>query len=296
LQYYNTIMQLSTIIYGIVIIVLIIVIAIVSVLAAKRKIRLMKECPPIPPLFRSVMGVRVNYREEEKEIKRKDSSTARLSQYNEDAANEVAMVFIVALIKWITLPARREVPAGYCEADWRNRTWKKVVEDAGLPLELYEDVMETDYRFVKSFKTKFEQFKDAISNDNSTERKFIEARKTEFKTWVKVRDNFIAADVEKYMNALRQYNAIDPKTSMDIKAYGEVVIIQPPCTQAAPATTPSPQQPTLDVYPTDTTKSFFNSYSTQQRIAFMILITVTIMCIVAIVLEEIWRLSPNDTL
>jgi hypothetical protein len=90
LQYYNTIMQLSTIIYGIVVIVLIIVISIVSVLATTRKIKADK-CPPIPPAFRSVMGVRVNYREEEKEIKRKDSSTARLSQYNEDAANEVAV-------------------------------------------------------------------------------------------------------------------------------------------------------------------------------------------------------------
>jgi hypothetical protein len=286
-------MQLSTIIYGIVIIILVIVIAIVSVLAARRKIKADK-CP-IPSAFRSVMGVNVNYREEEKEIKRKDSSTARLSQYNEDAANEVAMIFIVALIKWITLPARREVPAGYCEADWRNRTWRKAVEDAGLPLELYEDVMESDYRFVKSFKTTFEKFKEAISNDNSTERKFIEARKSEFKTWVNVRDNFIAADVEKYMNALRQYNAIDPKTSMGIKSYGEVVIIQPPCTQApaTSTTTPSPQQPMDYPYPTT---SFFNSYSTQQRVAFMILITVAIMCIVAIVLEEIWRLSPNDTL
>jgi hypothetical protein len=285
-------MQLSTIIYGIAIIILIIVIAIVSVLAASRKIKADK-CPPIPPAFRSVMGVNVNYREEDKEIKKKDSSTARLLQYNEDAANEVAMVFIVALVKWITLPARREVPAGYCEVDWRNKTWKKALEDAGLPVELYEDVMETDYRFVKSFKSKIEQFKDAISKDNSTERKFIEARKSEFKTWVNLRDNFIAADVEKYMNALRQYNKFDRKTSMDIKSYGEVMIIQPPCTQVPCAATPSPQQPIDYPYPT---KSFFNSYSTQQRVAFMILMIVAIMCIVAIVLEEIWRLSPNDTL
>jgi hypothetical protein len=286
-------MQLNTIIYGIVIIILIIVIAIVSVVAARRKWKLQIQCPPIPLPFRSVMGVQVNYREEEKEIKKKDSSASRLSQYNEDAATEVAMIFVVALVKWITLPARREVPAGYCEADWRNKTWKDVVEGVGLPVELYEDVMETDYRFVKSFKSKFEQFKDAISIDNSTERKFIEARKSEFKSWVQVRNNFIAKDVEKYMNALKQYSEINLKTSMDIKSYGEVVIIQPQCT-SAPATTPSPQQqPTDEIYPT---KSFFNSYSTQQRIAFMILIIVAIMCIVAIVLEEIWRLSPSDTL
>jgi hypothetical protein len=241
------------------------------------------------------MGVHVNYREEEKEIKKKDSSTSRLLQYNEDAANEVAMIFMVALVKWNTFPARREVPAGYCEVDWRNRTWKQAVQDVGLPTELYEDVMDNDYRFVKSFKTTLEQFKDAISKDNSTERKFIETRKAEFKAWVQVRNNFIATDVEKYMNALSQYNQLNPKTSMDIKSYGEVVIIQPQCTSVSTAPSPPtpPQQPNDD---THSSKSFFNSYSTQQRIAFMILITVVIMCIVAIVLEEIWRLSPSNTL
>jgi hypothetical protein len=97
------------------------------------------------------------------------------------------------------------------------------------------------------------------------------------------------------MNALSQYNQLNPKTSMDIKSYGEVVIIQPQCASVstAPSASTPPQQPNDDTHPS---KSFFNSYSTQQRIAFMILITVVIMCIVAIVLEEIWRLSPSNTL
>jgi hypothetical protein len=237
------------------------------------------------------MGPNVNYREEERNIKKTDSSVKRLTQYTEDAASEVATVFLVALIKWLNMPARREMPAGYCEADWRNKTWKQVLQEVGLPVELYEDVIEDDYRFIKSFKTTFDQFNQAITKENSTEKKFIDARKEEFKVWLKVKNNFIAADVEKYMTALSQYGPLvtmGKTISMDIKSYGEVSIIQLPCTTTTPNASPSTQ--TEQAHPT---VSFFNAYSTQQRIAFMVLITVVVMCIVAIVLDGIWRLSPN---
>ena len=289
-------MQLGTIIYGIAFTALIIVIAVVSIIASRRYSVLEKQCPPIPPILRSVMGIHVNYREEEKEIKQADSSLARLTRYNNDAANEVAMILMVALMKWTMLPARREVPAGYCEADWRNRTWRQAVQDVGLPLELYEDVMDIDYRFVKSFKTTFGQFKDALSRENSTENKFIEARKKEFKAWLDVRNNFVAADVEKYMNALRQYNEFDYNTSMDIRAYGEVAIIQPQLPTAAPAPACICPDKCEDPTKNGSKSSTYNLYSTQQRIAFMILFIVAIICLVAIILEEVWRLSPRDTL
>lgn len=282
-------MQLSLIIYAIVVIVLLVVIAIVSVLAASRKVALNK-CPTVPSPFRSVMGPNVNYREEERNVIKTDKSVKRLAQYTEDAASEVATVFIVALVKWLNMPTRLEMPAGHCEVDWRNKTWKQVLQEVGLPVELYEDVIENEYRFIRSFKSTFEQFAQAITKENSTEWKFIDARKQEFKTWLKT-SNFIAANVEKYMTALSQYGPLVTKgksISMDIKSYGEVTIVQMPCTTAPNATQSTNTQEQNHV-----TGSFFHAYSIQQRIAFMVLITVVVMCIVAIILDSIWRLSPN---
>ncbi len=285
-------MELSTIIYGLVVVVCTIVVSIVFILAARTQAKLQK-CPIDNGKcegFRSVMGVNVDYREEEKNIKRTDSTPKRLTQYSTDASNEVAMIFIVALVKWITLPARREIPAGNCEADWRMRTWRKSLEDVGLPVELYEDVIDVDYRIIKALKTTLGDFTMASSKDGTTENIFIETRKQEFIKWIEVKGNFVADDVEKYMDALRQYSKLNKNISMDIKSYGEVAIIQPLC-----STSPSASHTPLindNIYLE--TQSSFNTYSSHQRIAFIILIIVTIVCSVALLLEEIWRLSPSD--
>jgi hypothetical protein len=300
-------MELSTIIYSLSIIVLVVVIVIVSIIASRRQKNM--QCPKdTQGPMRSVMGINVNYRDEEVALSMSKLNLERLKEYPKDAANEVVMVFLVALVKWITLPARREVPAGYCEVDWRKKTWVQVLKEAGLPTELYEEVVNIDYRFIRAFRTTYGEFINSASLPNSTERKFVDARKDEFLQWLRFRTNFVATDVEKYMTALRQYSQIDKNTSMDIKRYGEVTIMQQVCpTSATPASTTCPtleqlleaakQDPSFAQSQGKTDPyNLYSPYSMQQRIAFLILIIVAIMCVVAILLEEIWRLSSTTTI
>jgi hypothetical protein len=273
-------MELTTLVYATVVSICFIAL-IISFIVTFFKASSNNKQPSCKPTasFRSVMGINVNYREEENVLIKSGATPPKLLQYNEDAANEVATVFTMALIKWIISSSRREVSAGYCEADWRKRTWIEQLKDVGLPFELYEDVIDNDYRFIKSFKGSLEQFLTAVSVPSSTEKQFMDYRKDEFKRWVNVKGNFVASNVDKYMTALVGFGSVPKNKSMDITSYGEVSIVQQKCD--CPSLQPSSAEYSLQ---DQTSPIPFTPYSWQQRIAFIILVVVVIMCIYALLL------------
>jgi hypothetical protein len=279
-------MEANNFLYTVILSIFTVIIIIVTIIAFRRQKRC-KEFGNMPkelPIT-SVMGLNINYNERLNELTKNKATIQQIRQYMADAEYEVFKIYFVALYKWITESARREIEAGRCEADWRNKTWRDIIEDVGLPSGLFDNAIENDYRFIVSFKGNFKQFKDALTIDESIETRLMKEQMARFNRYVTSKGNFIAKSKDKYLTALRNFNRLNLNKLTDIESYGQPMIIHPKvdCPSCPPCKVDSNIQNTPQAGP----------FSPQQRLAFYILLMVLIASIVAIVLSEIWRLTPS---
>lgn len=295
-------MQLITIVYTILIIILVIAIIVLSIFVLKKRKTLksvpcvQRKCAPCviskcenieADSVKSVMGANINYKEEEQKKKTEEERI----KYRIEAQNEIFNIFLVALIRWIQFPKRREIPIGRCEQDWRTITWKEQLDDVGFPQHLLDEFMEFEYRFIRNLKYTFHDFLTALQIPISTEKRFMDERLTEISNYLKYHDNFVASDKDKYLKALRQYKDLKvsaKSVKLDLESYGETnfqsyVCVSPQSTPSSTPTIPSaaPNLPQLDDDIENTIS--FKPYSMQQRIAFITLIVICIIVVISLI-------------
>ena len=111
-----------------------------------------------------------------------------------ELAKEHIPIIMCGFYDLVTGPKRLQRPSNIDEGRWLNQVWSELMEEMGIPAELYMSIMQLRYSWFTETRDSFETFQSKL------EVNFIKAT---LERYIKSKGNFVPTSVDKYNKALQ---------------------------------------------------------------------------------------------